>query len=167
MEILKQFLVHFQEPINHSLKTERTRLSKAACEFLEVMVHRMGTEYQKVADLFLGSLIQQCGSTNKVAYVAADSCIIATIQHAGMPRLIARFIEVIKTRRDNDQMREFAMEYLLQILQLSDAKLLEKYVEEIENVLRLAISDRSSGVRTTCKSSFHYYSKLWPDRASR
>jgi hypothetical protein len=167
VEVLKQFLIQFQEPINRSLKTERTRLSKAACEFLEAVVRRMGSEYQKMAELFVGSLMQQCGCSNKVAYVAADACMITIIQCARVPRLISKFVEWIRVKRDSDQIREFAMEYLLQILEKSDAKTLEKYIEELESVFKLSVCDRSFRVRTTCKSCFYHYSHLWPDRVPR
>jgi hypothetical protein len=167
IDILKQLLTQFQESINRSLKTERTRLSKAVCEFLEAAVRLMKGEYQKVAELFVESLIQQCGCSNKVAYVAADACMVATIQYAGVPRLAPKFMEVIKTKKDCDQVREFAIEYLLQILQTSDAKMLDRYIDELESILKSAVYDRSPGVRATCKSCFYWYGKIWPDRVSR
>ncbi|CAG8583223.1 4597_t:CDS:2, partial [Ambispora leptoticha] len=142
-------------PIVNSLATERTRLSGAACEFVEELGRCLGPKFETLVDFFFPALLKLCARTNKVFITRAQKSIMTIIRNCKIPALIPKFKEALKDQ--NKTLRTSAAEFILVSLEVNDVGALSKYIADLEWAIREGAIDSTPAVRSTSKKTFEIF----------
>ncbi|KAH7888796.1 clasp N terminal-domain-containing protein [Phlebopus sp. FC_14] len=151
-------------PLNNALKSERSKLSGTAVELMTALAHGLGTSFEPLVSLFMPTLLDLCGRTNKVFASRARACIIAIIEHTQLPSLLS-YLSDAATHKSSF-LRLTAAEGLITCLNCFNPPDLEKEprARMVEDFIRIAARDASADVRKSCKKIFEAYKTLMPSR---
>ncbi|KAJ3135597.1 hypothetical protein HK100_002479 [Physocladia obscura] len=156
-----------KQPIILALSTERTRLSRTAMLFCEVLGQSLEEKFESLADFILPALLRLCTRANKIIVTCAVNALKVIIDSAGVPSLVTLLMDGICAPSPSKTLRIAAAECLNRLMGVNSVAKLEKYVEAIEACIKNGTVDSTPEVRGLIKSLFELYKEMFPYRLER
>ncbi|TFK40166.1 clasp N-terminal domain-containing protein, partial [Crucibulum laeve] len=157
----------FYRPITNSMVSERTRLSGTAIDLVSTVARELGVSFEGLLPLFLPTLLNLCGRTNKVVLTRARACIVMIIESTQLSSVLPYFLQSLKEK--SATLRLVAAEGTLTCLNCCNPPDLEKEAraKEVEAIIRATAKDANPDVRKASRKIFEGYKELLPDRVAR
>ncbi|OAX33443.1 hypothetical protein K503DRAFT_725833 [Rhizopogon vinicolor AM-OR11-026] len=150
-------------PLNHAMKSERSRLSGSAIECVTAQSAGLGPLFEPLIPLFIPTLLGICARSNKVFTRRAKACIFAVITHTSSPSILPFLAQSFNSQ--STSLRLVAAEGVLTYVKSSDTPIIanDGRARLVENVIRVTAEDASADIRTTGKALFEAYKARLPD----
>ncbi|GAA5966876.1 hypothetical protein JCM21900_001952 [Sporobolomyces salmonicolor] len=153
-----------------SLLTERTRLSGTTLDLIASST-RLGAQFAPLLPLYLPTLLRLLCRTNKL-YVSRSASTIASIIKNTKLGEVLRFIahEWRLEAGKSSSFREKAAEAVTIMLgaegveMLIEKEALDRWIEDLEWIIKTAATDKEPKVRTEMKKCWQVYHREWPER---
>jgi hypothetical protein len=157
----------FARNISDAMKSERTRLSGAAIDFVLVLAEGVGTSFEPLVAPFVSTLLVLCGRTNKVVLNRARACVISIVENTRLPSILPHFLHYVKDK--SASLRLIAAEGSLACMNCLNPPDLEKEprAKDIESLIRSTARDANADVRKVSRKLFEAYQILLPDRVQK
>ena len=158
---------NFHRPITNAMTSERTRLCGTALDLLISVANGLGHDFEQLIPLFMPTLLNVCGRTNKVVINRARSAILGIIESTQLASILLFFVQNVKDKAAT--LRLIAAEGTLACLNSCNPPDLEKEARarDIEAVIRGTARDANPDVRKVSRKIFESYKILLPSRVER
>lgn len=156
------------------MATERTRLSGTTLDLLSSLT-RLSTAFLALLPHYLPPLLRLLCRTNKLYISRTLAALQSIIKNTRLPHVVNYIVAEWQAEGGkSSSFRIGASELLLVILgSTSGADLVvdkdsvgEKWLDEVEWIIRIAATDREVKVRAVIKSVWDIYRIQWPERVS-
>ncbi|KAF9051005.1 hypothetical protein BDZ89DRAFT_1056903 [Hymenopellis radicata] len=163
-ETLIPALRSMAEPINSAMKSERTRLSGAAIDFVSELAAGLGKDFEPLLITFLPTLLSLCARTSKIVVNRSRACILVIVDSTQLPAILPHLMQAVKDK--SASLRVIACEGALTCLNCFNPPDLEKEAraKDVEALIRLASRDANADVRKLGRKIFEAYKLLLPNR---
>lgn len=111
------------------------------------------------------SLLKLISSSNKMLADQGHLCIMSLIQSVRPPKIIGRIADEISSK--NPFMRLKVVEYMIKMLQVLPASVIEKHSSHFENVIFHGVSDAGQQTRAEARKAYKLYSEICPGQAEK
>ncbi|KIY74241.1 hypothetical protein CYLTODRAFT_484571 [Cylindrobasidium torrendii FP15055 ss-10] len=150
--------------ITGAMKSERTRLSGTALDFVAELASNLGPNFEPLIHTYFPVCLALCARTNKVVVNRSRAGVMATIECTQHPSVFPYIMNVMKDK--SASLRIIAAESILACLNCFNPPDLEKDVRarDIELFIKNASRDANADVRKIGKKIFDSYKTLLPDR---
>ncbi len=155
------------EPISSAMKSERTRLSGAAIDFVSELAAGLGNGFEPLLSTFLPTLLSLCARTSKVVVNRSRACILVIVESTQLPAILPHLLQSVKDK--SASLRVIACEGALTCLNCFNPPDLEKEAraKDVEAMIKLASRDANADVRKLGRKIFEAYKLLFPNRIER
>ncbi|BDA47128.1 probable CLIP-associating protein 2 [Coccomyxa sp. Obi] len=158
-----ELLKSLQEPIVVQVLDRRSAVSRQACHLISVLAEHMGARLETVAMAFLAALFKVLVITVQIMADSADACARVLLRHCQSPRLLPRLCSTLCKDR-SAKLRQFAAEYLIQVLEEWDSAALDRSLAAIEEAVLAAAQDAVADTRSAGRAAFAAYCRARPER---
>jgi hypothetical protein len=158
---------NFQRPLTNAMNSERTRLCGTALDMLTSVSNGLGHDFDPLMPLFMPTLLNVCGRTNKVVINRARGVILSIIESSQLASVLPYFVQSIKDKAAT--LRLVVAEGTLACLNSCNPPDLEKEARarDIEIIIRGSARDANPDVRKVSRKIFESYKILLPSRVER
>eukprot|EP00826_Nyctotherus_ovalis_P011823 TRINITY_DN13080_c0_g1_i1.p1 TRINITY_DN13080_c0_g1~~TRINITY_DN13080_c0_g1_i1.p1 ORF type:complete len:305 (-),score=66.17 TRINITY_DN13080_c0_g1_i1:1557-2471(-) len=130
------------------------------------MAKSLGNGFEQAADRLVSpNLLKLALSGNKVMAEAGHKAITNILEHVSSDKLLLRVASEITTK--NPVLRNKCSTYLKCILGNYPVPIIDKYAAQLENALRIVLTDASAETRGIARESFILYETLFPAKAAK
>jgi hypothetical protein len=150
------------------MSSERTRLSGTAVDLVG-SITRLGPAFAPLVPLYVPTIIRLLGKANKVYVARAQNALTAIARNTRLASVIPQLASFSEDK--SNTIRGGCVECLYLLLcggdngaPLADKHALERWLSELEKMIRKGATDREVRVRELCKKIWECYRKLWPER---
>ncbi|KIJ26549.1 hypothetical protein M422DRAFT_192044, partial [Sphaerobolus stellatus SS14] len=152
-------------PISSAMVSERTRLSAAVLDFLNITAPRLGPKFEPLVPLFVPSILRLSSRTNKVYVSRAEKTLAMIITYCPLPAIVPQLLIACKESKVVTG-RIAGAEGVLRALNKWDwtQNPMKAKIGDIEDMLRLTGKDKDPTVRQLSRKIFDAYKALFPDR---
>lgn len=149
------------------MNSERTRLCGTALDMLTSVANGLGHDFDQLMPLFMPTLLNVCGRTNKVVINRARGVILSIIESTQLASILSFFVQNIKDKAAT--LRLVVAEGTLACLNSCNPPDLEKEARarDIEAIIRGSARDANPEVRKVSRKIFESYKLLLPSRVER
>ena len=147
------------------MSSERSRLSGAALDFLNIVAPRLSLKFEPLVSLLLPSVLRLSNRPNKVYVTRAEKSLMMIITYCPIPSVISHLLVACKESKIATG-RIAAVEGALRALNKWDwtQTPLKAKVGDIEEIIRLSGKDKDPSVRQSSRKVFDAYKALFADR---
>jgi hypothetical protein len=158
---------NFHRPITNAINSERTRLCGTALDMLTSTANGLGHDFDQLMPLFIPTLLNVCGRTNKVVINRARGAILSIIESTQLASILSFFVQNIKDK--SATLRLVVAEGTLACLNSCNPPDLEKEARarDVETIIRGTARDANPEVRKVSRKIFDSYRTLLPLRVER
>ncbi|KAI7906643.1 uncharacterized protein BX663DRAFT_200239 [Cokeromyces recurvatus] len=151
-----------KDPICKCLGSSRNAIAASASDVLAETAVALGTEFIKLNDLFVNTVIKELGRNNKIHTTKMLQSYKRVIEHAKLPRLLPFFCEILTNKvkhKNNTILRRGIIECLVTLVNSNDASQVIKFHSVVENAIRVSSLDADQSVRSSARFFFQSYSE--------
>ena len=154
-------------PLNRSISSERSRLSGAAMDLINIAVTELGRAFEGLLPIFLPTLLAMCARPNKVFVSRARACLITIVESTQSPQILGFLLRSAKDK--STSLRLAVSEVALACLHSFNPPDLQKDSrgQEVEGLIKAFATDANADVRKVGRKVFEAYSILLPNRVDR
>ncbi|KAI8802572.1 clasp N-terminal domain-containing protein [Cladochytrium replicatum] len=162
-----QVLRKLRIPINNSMLTERTRLSRTAMALLDEVARSLGGRFDPLVDTFVPTIIKITTRANKVFVTAASSTLISIVVNTRSLNIIPLLGESLKNSAKTTRIA--AADALLNFLLLDPPadQRIDAYGDIFEIAIRDGAVDPAPAVRELSRKLWDAYPAVFPHRRDR
>ena len=146
----------------------------------------MGHSFETMLDAFLPTLVKCCAKANKVFVLRGSACLVDIMRHCRPVKLLPKFVDHLGNASKSARIAvASSFLALLEVFQegnftkdapTQDANgehpklpfphVLKDHVNDIKNILNLALCDAAPEVRHAASRSFILFQKYFPEQAN-
>ena len=158
---------NFHRPMTNAMNSERTRLCGTALDMLPSLANGLGHDFDQLMPLFMPTLLNICGRTNKVVINRARAAIFNIIESTQLASVLPFFVQNVKDKAAT--LRLVIAEGTLACLNSCNPPDLEKEARarDVETIIRGTARDANPDVRKVSRKIFESYKILFPSRVER
>ncbi|KAF9017291.1 hypothetical protein BDZ89DRAFT_1022261 [Hymenopellis radicata] len=166
-EVLIPALRPLVEAINSAMKSERTRLSGAAIEFVSELATGLENGFEPLLYIFLPTLLSLCARTNKIVVKRSSACILVIVERTLLLAILPHLMQAVKEK--SASLRVIACEAILTCLNCFNPPDLQKEAraKDVEALIKVTSRDAIAEVRKLGREIFEAYQLLLPNRVER
>mmetsp|Transcript_27729 Transcript_27729/g.42027 ORF Transcript_27729/g.42027 Transcript_27729/m.42027 type:complete len:160 (+) Transcript_27729:250-729(+) len=155
---ISQFLAKVVEPLSQQLFDLRSSITREACRTIALIAEVLQNDFDSHAgNLFVTdiSLFKLMESGNHLMAEHAHNCVVSILYNTCSQKVFKNIIRQANDRHQYTRMN--CAEYLLLILIVFPIPVLDKYVTDIYEYLKVAIPDQNPEVRKRARAVFIKY----------
>ena len=158
-----------KEPLCKQFGDLRSSLVKEAATCVEALSAELGDALEPIVDALVEAVMTMLGTTNKVLQCEGNRAMVCILAGHRVNRSIAKICYFGLTSKVPTQ-RQYSIDYLGRIIRASrryTAGFFERNLDEIEKVIKKALTDGIPSIRDLARSVFWDFYAAWEKRGAK